>query len=81
MVFMHTKKRLLVFISFYLPGFKAGGPIKTIQNMVTQLDGDLDFCIVTRDRDLGDTEAYSSIKPVYLWIKIRLLHGRNFHLA
>lgn len=62
MVFMDPKKRILVFISFYLPGFKAGGPIKTIQSMVSQLSGDLEFLIVTRDRDLGDSERYSSIK-------------------
>nr|WP_305909925.1 hypothetical protein [Methylomarinum sp. Ch1-1]MDP4522864.1 hypothetical protein [Methylomarinum sp. Ch1-1] len=55
--------RVYVSVAFYLPGFKAGGPIKTIQNMVTQLDGDLEFWIVTRDRDLGDTEVYPSVQP------------------
>jgi len=56
-----TKPKILCFIGNYLPGYKAGGPIRTITNMVSQLCGEFEFLIVTRDRDLLDTVPYSNI--------------------
>jgi glycosyltransferase involved in cell wall biosynthesis len=53
-----TKPQLLTFVSYYLPGYKAGGPPRSIKNLVQALAGDFDFSIVTRDRDLGDREPY-----------------------
>lgn len=60
MVSMQAYRGLLVFTGFYLPSFKAGGPVKTIQNMVDQLENH-GFYIVTRDRDLADKKAFSNI--------------------
>lgn len=54
--------RVLVFLSYYLPGFKGGGPIRTIENMVDAFRGVIDFYIVTRDRDLGSDAAYNNIE-------------------
>ncbi|MBE0471972.1 MAG: glycosyltransferase family 4 protein, partial [Methyloprofundus sp.] len=54
-------KRLLVFTGFYLPSFKAGGPVKTLVNMVEQLD-DFQILVVTRDRDLGDEKAFPNVE-------------------
>ncbi len=56
------KKVILCFVSYYLPGFKSGGPLRTIANMVDHLAPDFDFWIVTRDRDLGDAHGYENIK-------------------
>src|SRR5690606_21665622 len=56
------KPVILVFISHYIPGYKAGGPIRTVQNMVRFLGDDFDFRIVTRDRDLGDVKPYPKIR-------------------
>ncbi|MCA0978728.1 glycosyltransferase family 4 protein [Qipengyuania flava] len=47
---------------FYLPGFKAGGPIRTLQNMVKATVGALEFYILTRDHDLGGGR-YEGIRP------------------
>lgn len=66
---MSVKPRILVFISFYLPGYKAGGPVKTIVNIVEQLSDEFEFLIVTRDRDLGDIVPYSEIKS-HEWIQV-----------
>lgn len=55
--------KILLFTGFYFPGFKGGGPIKTIQNMVHSLGGDLSFNIFTLDRDLGDSVSYTGILP------------------
>lgn len=52
--------KILVFTSFYLPSYKAGGPVKTIQNMVEHLS-EFQFLIMTGDRDLGDNKPFSNI--------------------
>lgn len=52
---------ILTFVRCYLPGYKAGGPLRTISNMVEALGDDLDFRIVTSDRDATDTEPYPGI--------------------
>jgi len=52
---------ILCFVNYYLPGYKAGGPIRTIANMVAQFDGDFEFLIVTRDRDISDIAPYPNV--------------------
>jgi glycosyltransferase involved in cell wall biosynthesis len=61
--------RVLVFIDGYLPGYKFGGPLQSIANLVDHLGDDLDFYIVTRDRDLQDPAAYPGIRTE-TWIKV-----------
>lgn len=58
---INVRQSILVFVDYYLPGYKAGGPIRTIANMVDQLSDELDFRIITRDRDLGDARPYPSV--------------------
>lgn len=61
---MNKQIKLLIFSSYYLPGFKGGGPIKTIKNLVDNLNSQyFDIRIVTSDRDLGDLSPYSNIEP------------------
>lgn len=59
---MRYKIKVLLFTSYYFPGYKAGGPIKTILNMVESLSDDIEFWIVTRDRDLGDDQPFKNLK-------------------
>lgn len=67
---MATKKlRVLIFIKYYLPGYKAGGPLRTIANMVDHLGDEFDFSIVTQDRDEGDLVAYPDIVPD-VWVSV-----------
>ena len=47
-------------MDYYLPSVKAGGPVTTIANLVARLGGDYAFKVVTADRDLGDTGAFSN---------------------
>lgn len=58
---LSRKLRILVFCDYYLPGFKGGGPITTIKNMVVALSPKLDIRIVTRNHDLGEVAPYSDI--------------------
>ena len=53
---------VLVFAPHYYPAFRAGGPVRTLRNMVTMLKGDVDFRIITRDRDFGDTEPFAAVR-------------------
>lgn len=56
------KPVILTFTSYYLPGYRAGGPIRTIANMVAGLGEAFDFKIVTLDRDLGDARPYPGVQ-------------------
>lgn len=55
---MKTKSTILVFSDAYLPGYKCGGPIRTLANMVEQLGDEFAFRIVTRDRETCDSFPY-----------------------
>lgn len=57
------RKRVLVCVPRYLPGYKSGGPTRAIANMVDLLSNEFDFYIVTRDRDATDTRPYHAILP------------------
>jgi glycosyltransferase involved in cell wall biosynthesis len=52
---------VLTLSEFYLPGFKAGGPIQSVSNLVSQLGSEFSFNIATGDRDLGDYTSYCGI--------------------
>jgi len=61
-------KRILVFIDWYLPGYKAGGPIRSVANMVEHLSDEYKFLIVTRNTDYLEDKPYPDICPNE-WIK------------
>ena len=53
---------ILIFAAFYLPGYKGGGPIRSLANLAVMLKDEFEFRIVTSDRDLGDRSAYPGIR-------------------
>lgn len=55
------KRKVLIFIDWYLPGLNAGGPVRTCVNMVSRLNDEFDLRIVTRDTDLKETKPYDSV--------------------
>lgn len=54
--------KILTSVAYYLPGYKAGGPIRTLVNMGDRLGNEFQFKIVTADRDFDDTKPYPKIK-------------------
>ncbi|TND02405.1 MAG: Glycosyltransferase (GT4) [Bacteroidetes bacterium] len=58
---MSSRKKILVFIDWYLPGFKAGGPIRSVAAMIKLLGRDYDFSVVTSDRDFGSDAPHEKI--------------------
>lgn len=57
-----VKPVILTFTCFYLPGYKGGGPIRTIASMADMLGDEFEFRIVTNDRDLDSDTPYPDIR-------------------
>lgn len=58
---LHSRPIILCFLAYYLPGYRAGGPTRTIVNFVEQLGDEFDVLIVTSDRDALDNKPYSGV--------------------
>lgn len=56
------RRDILIIMGRYLPGYKDGGPVRSIKNLTDFLGKEYNFKILTCDRDHGDTEAYPNIK-------------------
>lgn len=55
------KDRVLVICPHYLPGYKAGGPIKSVSSIVDKLGDEFAFHVVTSASDLGGSERYPGV--------------------
>ena len=64
-----ARPTILALLSTYLPGYKAGGPIRSIENLVAAVGGEFHFRIVTLDRDLGDKSPFPGI-VVNRWVRV-----------
>jgi glycosyltransferase involved in cell wall biosynthesis len=53
--------RILLITDHYLPGYKAGGPIRTLANVTDALGDEFEFLVLTSDRDLSGP-PYPSIQ-------------------
>lgn len=56
-----VRPRVLVFCDYFVPGYKGGGPVTTLRNLLVRLGERVDFHVVTRDRDLGDVAPYADV--------------------
>lgn len=54
-------KKVLILMGRYLPGYKDGGPVRTIKNLTDLLGNEYDIRIMCHDRDHGDKVPYSNI--------------------
>ena len=55
-------KKLLIISNFFKPGFRAGGPIKSIDLICKNLKNDFNILVVTSSRDIGSCKNYEGIK-------------------
>lgn len=60
-VLMADRRRVMVFIDWFTPAFKAGGPIQSVASIIYTFHKEVDFYVITSDRDLGDAAAMSGI--------------------
>lgn len=68
-------RKILILNGQYLPGYKGGGPIRSIQNMVESLSDEYEFYILTSDRDFREEKPYENIET-NKWIK---MNGYNVY--
>ena len=60
--------KILIFIDWFYPAYKAGGPIRSVSNIIKQYSNDFKFFIITSDRDKGDQKAFENVR-LNTWIK------------
>lgn len=81
-----SKTKIAVLIDWYLPGTKAGGPVRSVYSLVNLLREEFDFYIITTDTDLGSKSPYSDIPSDtlfqkdgvhYYYFSHRHLHHQN----
>ena len=49
-----SKKKILVFVDWYLPGFKAGGPIRSCANLISHFSNEYDFFVLWTSAHAAD---------------------------
>ncbi len=54
-------KKVLVFSDWFIPGFKAGGPIRSLVNMIKALP-EVSFVVITRIKDYHANAVYPNIE-------------------
>lgn len=55
-------KKILIFIDWFEPGYKGGGPIRSIAGFVDNFNENFELDIVTRDRDFNSEKTYDNIE-------------------
>lgn len=82
--FNSMKTKILVLSEWYLPGFKAGGPIQSLTNFVNAFSQTYDISVFTRNTDAFDAIPYPNIEP-NTWITnhqgIKVFYGSADFLA
>ncbi len=56
-----ARRRILVPVGHYLPGYRAGGSARSVANLIEALGADVSFFVVTLAWDLGSRERYPGV--------------------
>ncbi len=64
-----AKIRVLTFLEYFSPGYKYGGPTRSVANLIENLGDEVDFMVLTRDRDFRETQPYANI-PTLRWLNM-----------
>jgi glycosyltransferase involved in cell wall biosynthesis len=56
---MSDKPIIFVLLKYYLPGYKSGGPVRSVQGLAEHLGERNEVKVLAYDRDLGDKVPYS----------------------
>ena len=59
-------RKILILAGRYLPGYKDGGPLRTLINLTDALGDEYEFYIACFDRDQGETQPYTDILGIKL---------------
>ena len=69
------KQKIVIFIDWFLPAYKAGGPIRSIKNLVETLHKEFDYYLITSNTDIGNDDFLNVKSDV--WIdkeKIKIIY-------
>lgn len=58
---MNQKPKFLIFIRHYLPGFRSGGPVRSVANVVKALSSECEFYVICLNRDNGVVDPYPNL--------------------
>ncbi len=83
---MAPKPKIAIFIDWFSPGYKAGGPTRSVMNMVGWLEDAYELFVITGDRDLGDMLPYPGVStedwlPYGTGTKVRYLSPQDQSIA
>lgn len=53
--------RVLATVGIFEPGFRGGGPVRSVANIIDSVSEHTEVRLITRDRDLGSTEPYPGL--------------------
>lgn len=65
---IQEKLKIFICIDWFLPAYKAGGPIQSIANLVSRLKLDFDITVITSNLDLGEPLPLDS-KDLNVWVQ------------
>jgi glycosyltransferase involved in cell wall biosynthesis len=77
------RPKVLIIVDYYLPGYKSGGPIRSVSGLVDALEDRFYFNVLTRDHDEGDNHPYPNVIRG-AWSKINntsVFYASQRHLA
>lgn len=60
------KINILILVDWFTPGFRAGGPIRSVSNVVKSFQNEFNFWILTSNKDLGMEMPYDLDSDVWL---------------
>lgn len=66
---MTQRPRVLVLSGCYLPGFRGGGPMRSLVNLVKALSDEFEFHIITLDRDQPGDAPYAGVQ-IGVWQQV-----------
>jgi len=77
------KSNILIFMDYFTPGYKAGGPIQSITNLISIINSEFNVYVITRNNDWGSPCFYENIE-VDTWISMvsyKIKYLRNHELT
>jgi glycosyltransferase involved in cell wall biosynthesis len=63
------RSEVLILVQYYLPGFKSGGPIRSISALSEHFGDDVEIEVIAFDRDSGESSPYPSIRS-HCWLPV-----------
>ncbi len=76
---MQQRKKIMILVEWFIPGYKAGGPIQSCLNICRVLKNDFDIYVFTTDKDHGEIKPYQGIST-NKWITQKQLGIKVYYI-